>query len=68
MSCKHEGCDNLREVDRDECFKHRVSTVGLSLKAPAVQGNFHQTVDDFKREHFGTTSDTELAARGIERA
>jgi hypothetical protein len=42
-------------------------SVGFSLKAPATRGNFHQTANDWKQENLGTSSDRELAAKGIER-
>lgn len=67
MICEHEGCGKFVEPGRTECFRHRVATVGFSLRGPAVQGDFHTTVNDWKLENLGTTSDRELAERGIER-
>jgi hypothetical protein len=66
--CSHEGCRRDAYYPHDECYRHRIMSVGFSLKAPAVQGDFHRTASDWKQENFGTDSDRDLAARGIERA
>lgn len=61
-------CGNVAETGRDECFRHRVASVGFALRGPANRGVFHQTKNDWMMENFGTTSEKELAERGIERA
>jgi hypothetical protein len=66
--CRHDGCAKPADYPHNECYRHRVMSVGFSLRAPAVQGQFHRTVNDYKLEQFGTTSDKELAERGIVRA
>ena len=68
ICCRHDGCRNSAEDGKDECFRHRVASVGFGLRAPAVQGDFHRTPREWKEEHFGTSDDRELAKRGIERA
>jgi hypothetical protein len=65
--CCHEACWNDAYAPHDECYRHRLLSVGFSLKSPATVGNFHRTVRDYREEHFGTNSERELAARGIER-
>jgi len=65
--CNHAGCTKPAHMPYEECYRHRLLSVGFSLKSPATVGNFHRTTNDYKLEHFGTTSDKELAARGIER-
>lgn len=67
MICKHDGCEQFSEVDRDECYRHRIASVGFAMHGPAQQHNFHQTANDFRLKHFGTASEKELAERGIER-
>ena len=68
MVCSHEGCRRDAYYPHDECYRHRIMSVGFSLRAPAVQGDFHRTASEWKQENFGTDSDRDLAARGIERA
>lgn len=69
-TCDHDGCHNLAESGKDECFKHRVSGVGFSFRGSAVAGRsgWNRTANEWKQEHLGTTNDRELAKRGIERA
>jgi len=43
-------------------------SVGFSMKAPAVQGDFHRTAREYREESFGTSDERELGRRGIERA
>lgn len=66
--CKHADCARFVESGSDECFHHRVKSVGFALHGPANVGDFHKTRNDHMREHFGTTDDRELGRRGIERA
>lgn len=68
VACAVPGCPKLAYYPHDECYRHRIMSVGIGLKAPATQGNWHQTANDWKQENFGTTSDRDLADRGIERA
>lgn len=65
--CHHEGCSRFAEEGRDECFTHRVRSVGFAFRAPALQGEFHRTKSEWMQEHLGTTNERELAERGIER-
>lgn len=53
----------------DECFPCHVGTVGFALRGSATvgRGGWHTTKNDHLMEHFGTTSEKELAQRGIER-
>ena len=69
-TCFHDGCHNLAESGKDECFKHRVSGVGFTFSGSAIagRGGWNRTAAEWRQEHFGTTSEKELAARGIERA
>lgn len=66
--CRHDGCGNVAETGKDECFRHRVASVGFALRSPAVAGDFHRTASEWKKEHLGSSDDRELAKRGIERA
>ena len=66
--CSHDGCEKDAYLPYDECYRHRIMSVGLSVRGTANVTNFHQTANDWKRENLGTDSDRELAARGIERA
>jgi hypothetical protein len=66
--CKREGCSNVAEEGKSECFRHRVASVGFGLKAPAVDGQWHRTKNEWMQENLGTTDDRELGKRGIERA
>ena len=70
MLCRHPNCGNFAESGKDECFKHRVASVGFTLKGSAMNGssNWNRTASEWKREHLGTDDDRELAKRGIERA
>lgn len=62
MICKHDDCEKPAEADRDECFRHRVLSVGFSWKGGAVVGKngWNMTKGDFLREHMGTDSEKEL--------
>jgi hypothetical protein len=66
--CSQDGCEKEAHYPHDECYRHRIMSVGLTTKGPANTTNFHQTANDWKLENLGTTSDRDLAARGIERA
>jgi len=68
MECRHDGCAKPADYPHDECYRHRVMSVGFSLKSPATQGNFHRTARDYREEQFGTNDERELAERGIVRA
>jgi hypothetical protein len=67
-------CDNCqRDHDRegrDLCFRCHVQGIRFAFKGSAVPGRtgWNRTANEWKQEHFGTTSDKELAKRGIERA
>lgn len=65
--CKHGNCTNFSEEGKDECYRHRLLSVGFTLRAPAIAGDFHRTAREWKEEHLGTSDDRELAKRGIER-
>lgn len=69
-TCKHEGCDKPAEIDRDECFRHRIMGVGFSFRGGGGTHRhaFHErTNNEWMMEHFGTTSERELGKQGIER-
>jgi len=68
VNCSHAGCQKESDYPHDECYRHRIMSVGFSLRAPAVQGDFHRTARDYREEAFGTSDERELAERGIERA
>jgi len=63
--CVHPGCAKPSHAPYDECYRHRLLSVGFSLKAPATQGQFHRTARDYREEHYGTNDERELAKRGI---
>lgn len=71
MSCSVDGCH--KPVDRDGvCFRHRVASVGITLRGGAIVGNrgWNITKGDYMREHYGVTHDKELLRerKDIERA
>lgn len=68
MECTAKGCRRDAEEGKDECFRHRILGVGFSLRAPAVQGDWHRSTTDWKLESFGETSDKKLEERGIVKA
>jgi len=68
MTCSVADCAKDAYYPHDECYRHRIMSVGFGLKAPAVAGDFHRTARDYREENFGTNDERELAARGIERA
>ena len=61
-----------REHDRDGglCFACHVKGIRFAFKGSAQPGRrgWNKTANDFKLENFGTTSEKELADRGIVRA
>ena len=65
MECIHEGCGKDADYPHDECYRHRVLSVGFALKGPATQGDFHRTARDYREEQFGTNDERELEKRGI---
>ena len=69
MICPDCGVKPVQE-GRDTCFHCRVSGVGFGFRGSAKPGRqgWNTTANEWKMENFGTTSDKELAARGIERA
>lgn len=68
--CGHEACTNAAEDDKDECFRHRVLSVGYNWKGGARLGKTSWNVSrrDYMSEHLGTTDDRELGKQGVERA
>lgn len=69
MTCSEPGCEKQRDGEHDVCFRHRVMSVGVKWNGGARLGrrSWNQSKKDFMLENFGTTSEKELAARGIER-
>ena len=70
MICEHEGCGKPAEDGSDECFRHRVLGVGVTFKGGVMPGRsgWNRDKSEYMREHYGTTSEKELASRGIVRA
>lgn len=68
MTCKHEGCSNTSEEDKDECFRHRVSGIGFSFHGGAKSGRnaWNTSKTEHMVEHLGTSDTKELGRRGIE--
>ena len=68
MICEQCGSEHSR--DADLCFRCHVKGIRFGFKGSAMPGRkgWNRTANDWKLENFGTTSDKELAARGIERA
>jgi hypothetical protein len=68
--CQTPDCGNVAETGKEECFRCRISSVGFGFRGSAIVGRrgFHKTANEWRQENFGTTSEKELAARGIERA
>ncbi len=68
MTCSVPDCNKDAYHPHDECYRHRIMSVGFGLKAPAVQGDWHRTASDWRRENLGTSDERELGRQGIERA
>lgn len=70
MECSHLLCPNAAEEGTDECYRHRLLSVGFNWRGGALIGKrgFHTTRNEYMTEHMGTTDDRELGRRGIERA
>lgn len=68
--CSHHGCTNQAEDNTDECFRHRVLSVGVTWRGGARLGksSWNVSKNDFMAENFGTTNDRDLGKRGVERA
>ena len=66
--CAAPGCRKPARAPYDTCYRCRVLSVGISLKAPATQGNWHRTPREWREENFGTNDERELAKRGIVRS
>ena len=64
MNC---ACGKEIASTESECYRCRVASVGFALRAPAVDGQFHRTKNEWMQENLGTTNDRELGKRGIER-
>lgn len=62
MICQHDGCGNVAEVGKTECFRHRVASVGFSWRGGAVVGRdgWNMTKGDFLREHVGVDTEKEI--------
>lgn len=67
MTC---SCGKPAEPGKDECFRCRVSTVGVTFRGGVLVGRsgWNRDKTEYMNEHFGTTSEKELAARGLVRA
>lgn len=68
--CCHDGCDKLAEIDKDECFLHRISGVGFRFAGGGGTHRqaFHERTNrEWMMEHFGTDSERQLGKLGIER-
>lgn len=63
MICQHDGCGNIAETGKVECFRHRVMSVGFSWRGGAIVGRdgWNTTKGDFLREHVGVDSEKEIA-------
>lgn len=70
MVCTHAGCAVPAEEGREECFRHRVASVGVTFKGGANPGRkgWNRTAREWKEEHLGTADEKALAKRGIVRA
>lgn len=69
MICSNCGSEHDRD-GRDLCFRCHVQGIRFSFHGSAQQGRkgWNRTANEWRMENFGTTSEKELAARGIERA
>ena len=69
MICNHCGSEHGRE-GRDLCFRCHVQGIRFTFQGSAMPGRkgWNRTANEWKMESLGTTSDKELAQRGIERA
>ena len=68
--CVHQDCTNTPEKNSDECFRHRVLSVGVTWRGGARLGksSWNVTKNDFMLENLGTTDDRVVGKQGIERA
>lgn len=62
-------CGALHDRDADHCFRCHVQGIRFAFKGSAIAGRngWNRTAREFREEHFGTSSEKELAQRGIER-
>jgi hypothetical protein len=68
--CVHEDCTNTVEYGKDECYRHRLLSVGVTWRGGARLGKSSWNVSrgDWMRENLGTTDDRVVGRQGIERA
>jgi hypothetical protein len=68
--CRHLHCDNPAERSKDECYRHRLLSVGITWRGGARLGKSSWNVsrNDFMLENLGSTDDRDAGKRGIERA
>ncbi len=69
MICSSCGATHDRE-GRAECFACHVKGIGFGFRGGVRAGrkNWNRLASEYKLENFGTSSDKELAAKGIVRA
>jgi len=62
VKCRHPGCFNDAYLPHDECYRHRVLTVGITLRGGAVRGKsgWNMTKNDWLREHMDADSEKDL--------
>jgi hypothetical protein len=67
--CSNCGADHDRD-GRDLCFRCHVSGIRFAFKGSVMPGRkgWNRTAREYREENFGTSSEHELAKRGIERA
>ena len=68
-TCANCGSEHDRE-GRDLCFRCHVQGIRFAFQSSGGNGRkgWNRTANEWKLENFGTTSDKELAKRGIVRS
>ncbi|HUW03025.1 MAG TPA: hypothetical protein VMW08_11775 [Acidimicrobiales bacterium] len=64
------NCSTEHDRDGDLCFRCHVQGIRFAFKGSVTPGRkgWNRTANEYKQEHFGTTSDKELEQRGIVKA
>jgi hypothetical protein len=68
--CRHDDCGNVAETGSDECYRHRLLSVGFSWRGGGgtYRKAFHERTNaEWMRENLGSADDRDLAKKGIER-
>jgi hypothetical protein len=65
VTCTVDGCEKAADSPHDECYRHRIMSVGITLRGGAIVGNngFHRTKSEWLQENMGVSYEKELVGR-----